>query len=148
MRHVLFVCEHGAAKSVVAAALFNRMAAERGLTVRAVSRGTDLDPCVNPVARAGLAAEGLAWDDAPTLLAPGDLTAAARVIAFSSLPALAGAPVEIWSAPAVGDGYAAARTAIAVHVARLVDEMVREVPTLARQPVDASNPPNRRSRPW
>ena len=33
---VVFVCEHGAAKSVVAAAHFNRMARERGLAVRAI----------------------------------------------------------------------------------------------------------------
>ena len=38
---VVFVCEHGAAKSVVAAQYFNKLAGERGLAVRAVARGAE-----------------------------------------------------------------------------------------------------------
>ena len=38
---VLFVCEHGAAKSVIAAAEFNRLAEQRGLAWRATFRGRD-----------------------------------------------------------------------------------------------------------
>src|SRR4029453_11092962 len=37
---VVFVCEHGAAKSVVATAYFNKLAAERGPPFRATFRGT------------------------------------------------------------------------------------------------------------
>ena len=37
---ILFVCEHGSAKSVVAAAHFNQIATARGLPFRAISRGT------------------------------------------------------------------------------------------------------------
>src|SRR5688572_249911 len=47
---VLFVCEHGSAKSVVAAAHFNRIAADRGLPFRAISRGTAPDPEMAPAA--------------------------------------------------------------------------------------------------
>ena len=32
---VVFVCEHGAAKSLIAAAYFNKLAGERGLSARA-----------------------------------------------------------------------------------------------------------------
>src|SRR5215813_9354941 len=39
-RAVVFVCEHGAAKSVIATAYFNKLAAERGLAYRATFRGT------------------------------------------------------------------------------------------------------------
>ncbi len=39
-RMVVFVCEHGSAKSVIAAAFFDKLARERGLTLRAVARGT------------------------------------------------------------------------------------------------------------
>jgi protein-tyrosine-phosphatase len=35
---IVFVCEHGSSKSVVAAELFNRAAAQRGIPVRAISR--------------------------------------------------------------------------------------------------------------
>src|SRR5262250_858896 len=41
---VLFVCLHGAAKSVVAAAHFRRLAAARGLSMDAVAAGTEPDP--------------------------------------------------------------------------------------------------------
>lgn len=41
---VLFVCLHGAAKSVIAASYFQRLAAERGVKVRAVFAGTEPEP--------------------------------------------------------------------------------------------------------
>lgn len=45
-RLIVFVCEHGSAKSLVAASFFERMAKERGIVVRAVSRGTAPDASV------------------------------------------------------------------------------------------------------
>lgn len=45
---VLFMCPHGAAKSVLASAYFERLATERGLNVRVESAGTDPDPTVAP----------------------------------------------------------------------------------------------------
>ena len=47
-RSVLFVCLHGAAKSVLAAADFERLAAERGLAITADSAGTEPDPEIAP----------------------------------------------------------------------------------------------------
>jgi len=38
---VVFVCEHGAAKSLIATLYFNQLAAERGLAARAAFRGVD-----------------------------------------------------------------------------------------------------------
>ena len=40
---VVFVCEHGTVKSVIALAHFQRLARERGLPLRAISRGTAPD---------------------------------------------------------------------------------------------------------
>jgi len=39
---VVFVCEHGSAKNVIAAAYFNKLAKEQNLKMQAVSRGTTL----------------------------------------------------------------------------------------------------------
>jgi hypothetical protein len=39
---IVFVCEHGAAKSVIAATLFNKLAAEHGLRERAIYRGATM----------------------------------------------------------------------------------------------------------
>src|SRR5690242_15420164 len=41
---ILFVCEHGSAKSVIAAAHFKRLAEQRGLPHRAIARGINPDP--------------------------------------------------------------------------------------------------------
>ena len=43
-RRVLFMCPHGAAKSVLASAYFRRLAKERGLNVEVDSAGTEPDP--------------------------------------------------------------------------------------------------------
>src|SRR5262245_13280632 len=57
---VLFVCLHGAAKSVIGAAHFRRLAAARGLAMDAVAAGTEPDAELAPGAVKGLAADGLA----------------------------------------------------------------------------------------
>ena len=41
MAEVLFVCVHNAGRSQMAKAMFNRIASERGLTLRAESAGTE-----------------------------------------------------------------------------------------------------------
>src|SRR5262245_34875228 len=86
---IVFVCEHGAAKSVVAAAHFNRLASELKLPYRAVARGTNPDNAVSSAVRSGLAAEGLdvnAWK--PTAVSEDDMTRAARIVSLATdLPA-------------------------------------------------------------
>jgi arsenate reductase (thioredoxin) len=56
---VLFLCPHGAAKSVLAAALCQRMATARHLLMRAVCAGSEPDPEIAPHVRALLVGEGL-----------------------------------------------------------------------------------------
>ena len=125
----MFVCEHGSAKSVVAAALFNQLAAQQGLRLRAVSRGTDPDIENHPAAVAGLAADGLRPVAQPCRLAPGDLATAAAVVAFSSLPPdyTSTSPVRTWLVPPVSENYVAARDAIASHIRQLLAELPRQL---------------------
>lgn len=56
---VLFLCPHGAAKSVLAAALFQQLANQYGLPLRATNAGTQPDPEIAPHVRTLLAREGL-----------------------------------------------------------------------------------------
>src|SRR5262245_20474816 len=56
---ILFVCEHGAAKSVIAAAYFDKLAKERGLNYRAVFRGTNPDLTLAAAAENGLKEDGI-----------------------------------------------------------------------------------------
>ena len=122
---VLFVCLHGAAKSVVAAAHFRRLAAGRGLAVDAAAAGTEPDPELGPAAVKGLAGEGLsATPSRPRPVTLHDLETAARVVSFGCdvVPAK-GQRVDQWDVPAVSDGYLAARDRIVANVERLVSEL-------------------------
>lgn len=126
---VLFICEHGSAKSVVAAAHFNRMAAHRGLPFRAVSRGTVPDAEMAPAAVRGLLGDGLRPDDpAPTRLGQSDLDAAVRVVTFCDLPPELAvvAPVERWEVPPVSTDFAGSREAMLARIERLLLELNRK----------------------
>src|SRR3989441_545298 len=101
---VLFVCLHGAAKSVVGAAHFRRLAAERGLAIGAVAAGTEPDAQLAPGAVKGLAGDGLE----PALTRPRpvtlyDLDSSTRIVSFGcDVVATRGQRVEQWDVPAVG----------------------------------------------
>jgi protein-tyrosine-phosphatase len=125
-RRVLFVCLHGAAKSVVGAAHFRRLAGERGLGIDAVAAGTEPDPELGPGAVKGLAGEGLrAQPGRPRPVTLHDLRTATRVVSFGcDVTPAAGQPVDRWDdVPNVSDGYAAARDRIVARVERLVAEL-------------------------
>lgn len=125
---VLFVCLHGAAKSVVAAAHFRRLAAARGLPIDAVATGVEPDAVLAPTAVDGLAGEGLAASPArPRPVTLYDLGRATRVVSFGCEVSLdRGRSADQWDVPAVGDGYRAARDQIAARVERLVSELAAE----------------------
>jgi protein-tyrosine-phosphatase len=123
---VVFVCLHGAAKSVLAAALFEQEATRAHVPVEAFARGIEPDAEVSAAAAEGLLAEGLdVRGSRPRALTPGDLVGASRVVAFGCdvsevLPP--GIPVEQWAeVPAVSDGYARARAAVVSHFAGLLE---------------------------
>lgn len=123
---VLFICEHGSAKSVVAAAHFNQLAAARGLPFRAISRGTEPDAEMAPAAVEGLRGDGLKPEDPePKKLEQSDLDAAVRVVTFCSLPTglQARSPVEQWEVPPVSTEYAASREAMLARIERLLIEL-------------------------
>lgn len=124
-QRVLFVCLHGAAKSVVAAAHFRRLAGARGLGVDAVAAGAEPDPELTPAAVDGLAGDGLvARPSRPRPVTPYDLTAATRVVSFGCAVEGGTTPTERWDdVPAVSEGYAAARDRIVARVERLVTEL-------------------------
>jgi protein-tyrosine-phosphatase len=122
---VLFVCLHGAAKSVVGAAHFRRLAAARGLQMDAVAAGTEPDPALAPGAVKGLAGDGLAAAPArPRPVTLYDVETASRVVSFGcDVTPKHGITVDQWDVPAVSDGYEAARDRIVEKVERLVAEL-------------------------
>jgi len=131
---VVFVCEHGAAKSVIAAAHFNRLASELKLPYRAVARGTNPDDAVAPAVRNGLAAEGLdvtAWK--PRAVSEDDITRAGRVVSLATdlpatKPSVKPKLLEWNDIPPVSEDYTAARAAIIREVEKLVNGLAAEKP--------------------
>jgi len=126
----VFVCEHGAALSVIATTLFNQLAAARGLPQRAVYRGVDPQADLSVATLKGLREDGLLLPtDKPTAIAAADVAAATHIFAIGcALPSVASASgkAEDWSdVPLVSEGYAAARDAIRRHVEHLIDQLAR-----------------------
>jgi len=123
---VVFVCLHGAAKSVIAAAYWNRFADERSIHVRATAAGIDPDSDIPLTVRDGLREDGFEIRDVrPRPVSREELGSAARVVSFGcdlSDVAPPGRFVERWDdVPLVSDGFAAARDAIVARVRRMVD---------------------------
>jgi hypothetical protein len=111
---VVFVCEHGSAKSIIAAVEFERMAKEKGLALNIIARGTNPDAEIPKGVRDGLRADGYdAGSLKPTKVSEKDLTGAVKMVSFGPdlKPWLAdGAAVLDWSAtPSVSEDYRAAR---------------------------------------
>jgi arsenate reductase (thioredoxin) len=124
---VIFVCEHGAAKSILSAALFNKLARERGLNLRAIARGTNPDPEISPKVTRGLQADGMvASEPAPKKISKADLISASRVITFCALPDdyPRSVQVENWDdvLPAIED-YGRARDKLTERINRLLEEL-------------------------
>jgi protein-tyrosine-phosphatase len=122
---IVFVCEHGSAKSLVSASFCQRLAQDRGLAVKAVSRGTAPDAAVPAAVVAALHEDG--FDVAsfvPRAVSDGDLRAATCVVAFGvDLRERVGADdhLERWDdIPPVSRSYAEAREAILLRLEALL----------------------------
>ena len=122
---VLFVCLHGAAKSLVAATHLRRLAAERGVKLRAEFAGTEPDAELSAAAVTGLLAEGIdVPKERPRRVTEGDVRRASRVVSFGcDLGALApGVAVERWDdVPAVSENYGTARDVIVSRLPALME---------------------------
>ena len=126
-RNVLFVCLHGSAKSLIAAEHFNRLAAARGLGVRATSAGTEPDDAIPPHVVKGLAGDGIdVAGRRPRRPTPAEIGGAAAVVTFGcDLGALGAAAPRVirWDdVPAVSDDFARARDAIVARVSGLLED--------------------------
>ena len=71
---VLFICEHGTVKSLLAKLLFEKYAADAGLHIRAISRGSAVESAVPGWMQAYLLADSLRLGSfTPQALAASDL---------------------------------------------------------------------------
>jgi arsenate reductase len=131
---VVFVCEHGSGKSLIASEWFNRLAGARGLAVRAVCRGLSPEPAPARIA------EGLRGDGFDvglfhaSALAPADLAGAARLVMIGTEPppwaAAETIAVERWDGiPPASLDFVASRDAMLERIPKLLDSLGGEGPT-------------------
>jgi protein-tyrosine-phosphatase len=126
---VLFLCPHGAAKSVLASAYFKQLAADRGLRVRVDAAGTDPAPSVSPAVAARLTEQGLPVPvSTPKAVTTADVAAADIIISIgcdtSKIPPTA--KLRHWDdVPDPGADFATADLVLRAKAEALVAEIDR-----------------------
>lgn len=126
---VLFMCPHGAAKSLMASAYFQKLAKQRGLNVRVDSAGTEPDAELSKGVVAHLQKSGYAVPiQKPRAASAADMNGADIIISIgcdlSKLPAPKGT-VKTWHVPDFSADFNAAEQAIRDEVNKLVEELLQ-----------------------
>ncbi|HXB56839.1 MAG TPA: hypothetical protein VN461_18905 [Vicinamibacteria bacterium] len=128
-RSVVFVCEHGNVKSLIAREWFNRLAASRGLDLRALSRGVTPEKSVPPAIAAALRGDGFdVGGFEPRAFSATDATGAVRVVGIgvdlSSAGERSDTPLETWQdIPPASEDYAASRDALRARIEVLLKRL-------------------------
>jgi arsenate reductase len=126
---VLFICPHGAGKSVLASAYFQKAAQERGLNVRVETAGVEPQDAVSPAVKAHLERNGYTIPVAkPRAVTKADLTQADVVISLgcdlSQLPATPRVLQKWDEVPGPSEDLKGADEQIRRRVMALVEELV------------------------
>src|SRR6185312_5249896 len=126
---VVFVCEHGAVKSLIAALYFNQRAELRGLQYTAVARGTSPEAAVPPPVQLALRAAGFDVDRyVPQAFNSTDVDRASLVVSFDQdiTQTVAGRVRELrWdNLPSVLADYALGRDEIIRRVDGLIEQLM------------------------
>ena len=125
---ILFICEHGAARSTIAAAYFNKFAREQGLNYQAIFRGNNPDSILAPAAKNGLVKDGFdvtGWKPSP--VSNHDIENAYLVVTLDCV--LSGKDstskhITKWKdISSISDDYTVARDEIVKKVQALVTEL-------------------------
>lgn len=124
---ILFICEHGSAKSTIAAEHCNKLAVERNLPIKAISRGTNPDESFPENVIEGLQSDGLKVNaQKPKKLSQTDVANAVRIVVFCQLPAEyeKDFTVEDWSdVPPVSENYSKSRDEILKRIKRILADV-------------------------
>jgi arsenate reductase (thioredoxin) len=128
---ILFVCEHGAARSTIAAAYFNKLAKENGLNYEAIFRGTDPDSTLLTGAKQGLTRDGFdieGWRPLP--VTPENARKATVIITFDcKLPvdSLPESSIQQWNGiPPISKDYEIAKNQILERVILLIRSLTKK----------------------
>jgi arsenate reductase (thioredoxin) len=141
---VVFICSHGTIKSLMAAQRFNKIAAERGISVRAISRAANdrtVDKKVPDKVAAAMEKEGYYVDEiVPQVLTHDEAAKAAKVVHISledpaddpDAKTAVGLAVQRWDGiPSGLRDYPTARKMIDQRVDAMVEEFAKKRATAA-----------------
>lgn len=128
---ILFVCEHGNVKSLMAASYFNQLAQQSGSPFHAVARGTAPNSTTVPTTTLQeLRRDGVDVSSFhPSKVGPSDISSSERVITIGvTLPKKmqsdARPKMEEWNdVPPAGTDYEAMRASLKDHVKKLLAEL-------------------------
>ena len=125
---VVFVCQYGYGKSLVAARHFERKAAANGLTVQVLARGLTPTASVTPAMVTALANDGFdVGQFRPSALTVADIAAADRIVSFGvDVPDALSITTRIDDVPALSQDYGAGRDRIVQILDRLLIELMAE----------------------
>jgi arsenate reductase (thioredoxin) len=124
---IVFVCEHGSAKSVIAATYFNKLAKENNLPWEAVARGTSPDAVISPKTKQLLVQDNLFDKNfVPKKLSQQDVSEANQVYLFYDLPKTIQAKdnVQSWQeVQAKNEDFNKLRDDIVLKITPLIDSL-------------------------
>ena len=122
---IVFVCEHGAARSTIASLYFNKMAKEQHLQYHSVFRAVTPDSTISQATRKGLMADGFETTAlTPVALTTKDIGPNTVLISLDCKPPTSYQVTQEWSGvPPISKDYEAARDEIVRHLNVLIDEL-------------------------
>jgi hypothetical protein len=126
---ILFVCEHGAARSVIAAKYFEKLSRESGLNIKVDFRGLSPDSAINKTTMERLTKEGFAFgSQVPAPLSQKDIQGAGFIIALDceprNLSGYSGELLKYRGIPSIDNNYEMASDSI-IHIVNDVLTKVR-----------------------
>lgn len=128
-KEIVFVCTHGAARSPIAFAYFNKLAKENNLNFKGVFRGTKPDKALTKETILGLTNDGFKVNDwMPKKISMQDIEKAFKVVTFDcTVPSNGLLNIEEWNGtPSISKDYNTARNAIKKNVENLIDNLKKE----------------------
>ncbi len=122
---IVFVCEHGGARSTIASLYFNKLAKENHLSYRSVFRGLMPDSTITKEAREGLIGDGFELASlAPVALTTKDVAPSTLFISLDCKIPTSYHTFRTWTGiPAISTDYQIARNEIVKQLNQLILEL-------------------------
>lgn len=125
VRTILFVCEHGAGRSTIAATYFNKIAEKQGLKYYAIFRGVEPQEALGESTKNGLVKDGIDVTNLiPIKLSKNDINNAYKVVTLDvTLPNTLNKADITWTGIQWAGNYDVSKTQITLKVDSLITQL-------------------------